>query len=372
MKIEPFGVEMWMNEYENHCQYNLAETCVESLTIAELLAICGKSEDSLNDLLPMKQTYGAIEGSVALREQICGLFANQTVSNIVIAHGAIGANALVYASLVEPNDHVVSIVPTYQQHYSIPLSYGAEVDKLVLHEEDGYLPNIQNLKQLVTDRTKLISLCNPNNPTGALIGEAMLQQMVEIAREHDCWILCDEVYRGTNQQGDGFTASIADLYDKGISTGSTSKAFSLAGLRLGWIVACESLIESITHHRDYNTISVGMIDDYFATLALTNRDAILERSHSITRQNLATLDMWVQNEPKIHYVKPASGTTALLHFKADMTSREFCIQLLESTGVLFTPGSVLGVEGTVRIGYANNPAILKSGLEKVSTFLSTL
>ena len=76
MKIKPFGVEMWMNEYENHCQYNLAETCVESLTIAELLAICGKTEDSLKDLLPMKQTYGEIEGSIVLREQVSGLFKN--------------------------------------------------------------------------------------------------------------------------------------------------------------------------------------------------------------------------------------------------------------------------------------------------------
>jgi aspartate/methionine/tyrosine aminotransferase len=372
MKIKPFGVEMWMNEYENHCQYNLAETCVESLTIAELLAICGKSEDSLKDLLSMKQTYGEIEGSIALREQISGLFKNQSVSNVLIAHGAIGANALVYATLVEPGDHVVSIVPSYQQHYSIPESYGAEVKKLLLTEQDQFLPDLQQLEELITDKTKLISLCNPNNPTGALIDEETLKKIVAIARQHDAWILCDEVYRGTNQQGDGFTASIADLYEKGISTGSMSKAFSLAGLRLGWIVACESLMQKVTHQRDYNTISVGMIDDYFATMALTHRHRILARSHKITRENLATLDNWVNGEEKIHYVKPASGTIALLRYDAKISSRDFCVQLLQSTGVLFTPGSALDMEGWVRIGYANTPSIVQQGLPKVSSFLQSL
>lgn len=127
MKIEEFGVETWMNAYETRCTLNLAETCVESLSIAELLALAGRNSDALSELLPMQMTYGAIEGSDRLRDAICALYARQGHENVAVTHGTIGANALVYAALVSPGDRVVSILPTYQQHYSIPRSYGADV-----------------------------------------------------------------------------------------------------------------------------------------------------------------------------------------------------------------------------------------------------
>jgi aspartate/methionine/tyrosine aminotransferase len=183
-------------------------------------------------------------------------------------------------------------------------------------------------------------------------------------------VLCDEVYRGTDQEGDGMTVSMADVYEKGVSTAGMSKAFSLAGLRLGWVAGPAEAIEGVMHHRDYNTISVGMIDDYFATLALENRDKVLSRSQAITRGNLAMLAEWVEREPLISWVRPKSGTTALLKYDLDMPSRDFCIALLQETGVLFTPGSAMEMEGHVRIGYANGPEILKAGLARVSDFLA--
>ncbi len=114
--------------------------------------------------------------------------------------------------------------------------------------------------------------------------------------------MCDEVYRGTDQTGDGFTESMADLYEKGISTAGMSKAYSLAGLRLGWIAAPKVLLEAAMIHRDYNTISVGRIDDTLAALALENRDKILARAHRITRDNLAILAGWIGQEKKITWV----------------------------------------------------------------------
>jgi aspartate/methionine/tyrosine aminotransferase len=369
MQIEPFGVEIWMNEWETKCDWNLAETCVESLTIAELLRLTGKNSDDLSELLPMKMTYGEIEGSVHLRTAISKLYANQKVENLIITHGTIGANMLVHKTLVARDDHVVSVIPTYQQHYSIPASIGAHVEHLQLREEDAFLPDLSALRALVTPKTKLIAINNPNNPTGALMDRAMLEEIAKIARENDAWVLCDEVYRGTDQTGNGMTDSMADIYEKGISTASTSKAFALAGLRLGWVAAPKDMIEAISIHRDYDTISVGMIDDHFATLAIENSAAVLERSHTITRGNLNILSDWVDNEPKISWIKPKSGTTALLKFDLQMASEEFCIKLQEETGVMFLPGKALSMEGYVRIGYANNPEILRTGLGLVSKFL---
>lgn len=372
MKIKPFGVEIWMNEFENDCTYNLAETCVASLTIEELLEMSGKNDSVMSDLLPMKMTYGAIQGSDRLRDAICTMYAKQTRDNIVVTHGAIGANALVHETLVEPGDHVISVRPTYQQHYSIPESYGAEVDILHLRPENGFLPDLTEFAAMVRPQTKLIVLNNPNNPTGALMEAGYLDQFVDIARQSQAYVLCDEVYRGTNQTGDGFAPAMADVYEKGISVAGMSKTFSLAGLRLGWIAGPPEVLEAVSIHRDYNTISVGMLDDYFAAMALEAKDKILARSQRITRGNLAILDAWVAQEPSISYVKPKAGTTALLKYDFDMPSREFCIQLLKQTGVMFTPGSVMHMEGWLRVGYANDPDILRAGLAKVSAFLATL
>ena len=222
MHIEPFGVEIWMNEWETKCEWNLAETCVESITIAELLDLCGHSTEDLSDLLGMKMTYGAIEGSDRLRSAIADLYPSQTAENVIVTHGTIGANMLVHKALVSAGDRVVAVGPTYQQHYSIPASIGADVQQLKLREEDGFLPDLDALRALVTTETKLIAINNPNNPTGALMDRDMLHQIAEIARSVGAWVLCDEVYRGTDQDGDGMTDSIADIYEKGISTAGMS------------------------------------------------------------------------------------------------------------------------------------------------------
>ncbi|GAB1378741.1 aminotransferase [Pararhodobacter aggregans] len=372
MRIEPFGVEIWMNEWETRCEWNLAETCVESLTIRELLRLAGRNDEDLSALLPMQMTYGAIEGSDRLRQAIAALYRRQTPGNIIVTHGTIGANMLVHKALVERGDRVVAVVPTYQQHYSIPASIGAEVHPLHLRAEDGWLPDLDRLRALAVPGTKLIALTNPNNPTGALIPEAMLREIAGIARAVGAWVLCDEVYRGTDQEGSGRTASMADLYEKGISTAGMSKAFSLAGLRLGWIAGPEALLRAVSIHRDYDTISVGRIDDHFATLALEAADAVLERSRAISRGNLAMLSDWIDSQPLLSWVRPRSGTTAFVRYDAPMTSREFCVDLLQATGVLLTPGSALGVEGHLRIGYANAPGILREGLRRTGDFLARL
>jgi len=369
MRIREFGVERWLYIHENDCELNLAETCVESLTLGELLKVAGKEESLLSEISPMKLTYGAIDGSERLRRAIASLHENQRSENVLITHGAISANALVYETLLEPGDHVISVAPTYQQHHSIPESLGAKVDVLRLREQNAFLPDLEELRAMVTPSTRMIVINNPNNPTGSLMDRELLQEIAQIARGCGAHVLSDEVYRGTDQSGDGFTASIADIYEKGISTGSLSKTWSLAGLRLGWIVAPEALLRRVQIHRDYNTISVGMLNDWLATIALENRSAILKRNHAILRTNLALLDDWIAKEPRLSYVKPESGTTAWLRIGIDMTSRDFCVSLLEKTGVLLVPGSVLDGEGYVRIGYANDRDVLAASLARMSDFL---
>lgn len=372
MKIKDFGVEIWMGLYENDCDYNLAETCVESLTVEELLSYTDNKQEIIDEILNMQLTYGAIEGSERLRKGITKLYENIDIENITITHGAIGANALSIMTLVEPGDRVISVLPTYQQHYSIPESIGADVKILQLRPENDFLPDLNELRSYINDKTKLICINNPNNPTGALMDKEFLMGIVEIAKSCGAYVLCDEVYRGLNHEGESFTTSIIDLYEKGISTGSMSKTFSLAGLRIGWVAGPKDFIKGVNKQRDYHIISCGMIDDRLATIAIENKDAIVKRNLEIVRKNLETLDRWISKEPLITYVKPKAGTTAFLKYDIDMPSEEFCLRLLKEKSVMLLPGKALDMEGYLRIGFANTPKIIEEGLEKISEFLREL
>ncbi|OEG62259.1 MAG: class I and II aminotransferase [Halanaerobium sp.] len=367
MKIAPFRVEEWMNEYEMDAEYNIAETCVESLTVEELLNFSDDPAARLEEIKKMQLTYGDIKGSAAFKKGVSSLYESVKPENILPSHGAIGANFLLLYSLVESEDEVVSVFPTYQQLYSIPESFGAEVKKLDLRYEDGFLPDLEKLKSLVSEKTKLIAINNPNNPSGVVMKREILEKIVEIAREADAYLLADEVYRGFDLEEK--IPSVADLYEKGISVGSMSKVFSLAGLRMGWIAGPKEVIELCQLHRDYTTISNGMISDYLSTIALENKDKIIERNLTKVKKQLAILDRWVQNEELVEYVKPNGGTTAFLKYRLDLDSETFAKKLFKEKGVLVVPGIAFGRENFLRIGFAGNEKELKSGLALLKEFL---
>ena len=236
MKIRPFHVEQWIDRYEATAKYNIAETCVNPMTLDELFTLTGEDKDAfIQRMFSTQMTYGPIEGGDQFRDGVSKLFRTVKPDEVLETQGAIGANYLLLMSLVEPEDEVVSVLPTYQQLYSIPESIGATVKTVPLNRENNFLPDLELLRKLVTYKTKIININNPNNPSGAVISEEMLREIVNIARSVGAYVLCDEVYRGLTHDSSPMT-SIVDLYDKGISVGSMSKVFSLSGLSTGWIV----------------------------------------------------------------------------------------------------------------------------------------
>ena len=369
MKIKPFKVEQWMNEYEMDAIYNIAETCVDSMSLSELIRLSGVDRDSLLDgILDMKMTYGYITGNPRLKDAIGALYKGIERDDILTTNGGIGANNLVLNTIVEPGDKVVSIIPTYQQLYSIPEALGADVHIMYLEKGNDFLPDMDKLKKMVDKNTRIICLNNPNNPTGALIPEHMMEEIVALAESVDAYILCDEVYRGLNQDG-SYHKSIVELYDKGIGTSSMSKVFSLAGLRLGWIVTRDKeLMERLFSHRDYSIISCGVVDEVFGALALENKDKVLERNLKIIRENLKILDDWINEHERFSYVKPIAGTTALVFYDYDISAFEFCTGLMEHSKTFVTPGSCFEYENSFRIGYAASREILIEGLKNLEDY----
>jgi aspartate/methionine/tyrosine aminotransferase len=370
MKIDPFLVEEYMNAYEHKVELNLAETCVDPFTLREFLAFMNR-EDFLERLKDTKLTYGFIEGSPDLRQGIADLYNQMKPENILVTGGAIAANFLVFYSLVEPGDTVISIFPAYQQLYSVPKSLGAKVKLLILRENDQWLPDINKLSELVDKRTKLIVINNPHNPTGSLIDTDSLKRICAVAEEAGAFLLCDETYRGLYVRPNDFVVSAVDISEKAIVTGSFSKSLSLTGLRLGWIAANSQIIEECKAHREYTTISNGVIDDALATLAIKGIDRIYQRNLNIIRTNHIILSRWIEDEPLIEWVPPRAGSIAFLRHNLKMSSEDICLRLIRSKGTLIVPGSCFEMDTYLRIGYGCKTEVLQAGLSAFKDFLNS-
>lgn len=365
MKIDFFDVEAWMTEHEKNYRYNLAETCVDSMNINDLLEMVADKDKVINNLLSTKLDYGPITGSKRLRKAILKLYKTGDLDNIAISHGCINANELVLISLLEKGDHLITITPTYQQMYSFPKSFGVETSLIELKEENNWLASIDDFKQEIKENTKMICLVNPNNPTSTMFSKQFLRELSEVAKKNHLYILCDEVYQGLNDD----EVSISDIYDLGIATNSLSKIMSFAGLRMGWIKANHDIIKTINDRRDYHIISSGFINDYLATLVVENYDKILKRSRDIIETNRQILIEWLKKEPLVDCIVPKAGTIAFLRYKLPIKSKELCIKLQKDTGVFFVPGACFNQEYHLRFGFANNSDDIKAGLELFSKWL---
>lgn len=371
MKIDDFLVEGWLNEYEEHVEVNIAETCVNPFTLLEFLQLTG-NEDVMERLLGIKLTYGHITGHPKLRRGIASLYKSRTPDEVLVTGGAIEANYNSFYSLIEPGDRVVAIAPTYQQLYSVATGFGAHVKLLWMKPEDGWLPDLEKLKKLVGRRTRMIIISNPNNPTGSLMDENLLRAVAEIAEDAGAILHSDETYRGLYAREGDWTPSAVDIYEKAVVTGSFSKALSLTGLRLGWITAGKEIIKECQRHRDYTTISKGVLDEALATIAMENYSKIVERSNGIIRYNLGKVDEWLSHQPKVSWVRPRAGSVGFLHCDIPMSSEDMCKKLIAEKSTLLVPGECFGVKEHVRLGFGNDIRILLEGFNRVDELLNRL
>lgn len=371
MEIAKFGVEDWLNVWEKSAKYDIAQSTISSFKLKDILDI--NDEDGhafVQQMMETKFNYGWIEGSPELKEEISKLYQNVPVEDILATNGATGANYLVLYGLITPADHVIAEYPSYQQLYDVPKSLGAEVDFWRIHENQGWYPNIDELKKLIKPNTKFIILNNANNPTGTILDRKFLEQVVDIAREIDAYIVVDEVYKPLTDDVD--YVSIIDLYEKGIATNSLSKTYSTPGIRLGWVVANSEVTEQLRKYRDYTMICAGVFDDALGTLILKNKEQVLNRNAKIVENNLKILTEWVENDPNVSMIYPGNVSTSFVkfnHLNPDKTE-DFAIALLKETGVLIVPGNRFDLPGHARIGYCTDEQTLKTGLAKLSEFLN--
>lgn len=359
MKLLNFETETWMTLHENNCTYNLADACAKSLTIKELYDYVDDKEEFKNQILHMTLDYGPIEGSTHLKNGILNLYQRKNLDELAICHGGINANELVLMTLLDRGDHIISMTPTYQQLYSFPESFGVKVDLIELNETNHWIPSIDDFISLIKDNTKMICLNLPNNPTGTTLSNEKLLQLVDICRQRNIYLFVDEAYRGLYNE-----ISVSDIYEKGISTSGLSKVLSTAGLRIGWIKTQDTrLIKLINERRDYHIISSGPLNDYLACIVLDNYEKILKRNRNILEQNKSYLKQWLNDNDLVSCIIPQYGTVCFLKYHLDIPSAQLAEDLQKETGVFFVPGCCFDKEYHLRFGLANDPKVVKKGLD---------
>jgi len=371
MDLPLFAMERYQSEHWHLVDYDLSESGVSAMTIRELLGPAADAEAFVQTALG----YPLSEGSEETRAHIAQWYPGAGPEHVTVVNGGSEANFLALWSLLEPGDHLAFMVPNYCQGIGLGPAFGTEVDLFALHLRDGrWSLDLEGLEKAVGERTRVIMICNPNNPTGAVLSEGEMEAVIEVAAHVDAWILADEIYRGAEVDTDVTTPTFWGRYDKVVVTSGLSKAFAMPGLRVGWAVAPPDIIERIWRHHDYTTLTPGLLSDRLAAFAMQPdvREHVLARTRGIIRANLPRLEAWISTHPKLRYVRPAAGAIAYTPYEAPIGSAELVERIRREQSVLLVPGDMLGGAKGIRYGFGFDIEHTMKGLARVDETLATV
>lgn len=373
MKLESFAMERMQSTFENQVEFNLSESGVHPLKLGELVDDRAAREQLLAE--PLRYTQS--NGTIPLRAAIAALYPGATPDHVQVTNGGSEANYITTWNLVEPGDEVVLMVPNYMQTWGLARAFGGTVTTWPLAMTGSparWTVDGDALERLVSSRTKLIIICNPNNPTGARIEASDLDRIAAAASRHGSWVLSDEIYRGAELDGRE-TASMWGRYDRAIVTSGLSKAYGLPGLRIGWIVGPAPLVASLWSYHDYTTISPGALSDALARRALEprRRAQLLARTRLILNANFPIIAEWLDSHGGLFsYAAPAAGAIVYVQYRHRINSTELVNQLREQKSVLIVPGDHFGMDGYLRIGFGDETTYLREGLNRLHDLLAEL
>ncbi len=372
MRLEAFTLERFQSTWENRVAWNLAESGVHPLRLEEL----ADTPADLSTLLRQELSYTQTNGTPDLRALIASMYPEAGPEQVEVTNGGSEANCIALWHFVEPGDEVVMMMPNYMQMGGIARALGATVRPWPLAGGDGerWRPDIGALESLVSAKTKLILICNPNNPTGARLTVRELDDVCRIAGRCGAWIISDEIYRGAELDGVD-TPTVWGRYDRAIVTSGLSKAYGLPGLRIGWAVGPEAVVNELWGVHDYTTIAPGALNDRLARVALLpeRRRRLLARTRGIVGANYPIVRRWIEKRaPLLSHQPPEAGAIAFVRYRHPINSTALAERLRDEQSVLIVPGDHFDMDGYLRIGFGNNPAHVSSALERVGEVLDRI
>jgi aspartate/methionine/tyrosine aminotransferase len=371
-EFQPFEMERFMSRFEQTVEYNLSESGVHPVSLAELLE---SEPDTIERLLATELDYPHVNGTPELRENIAAMYRGATPRNVLVTVGAIEANYITIRTLLDAGDEIVIMLPNYMQLWGIARNHGLTVKTFNLRETDDWAPDLDELEGVVTPDTRLIAVCNPNNPTGRILTEVEMEAIVSAADRVGAWILADEVYSGAERLTDEQTPSFYGRYDKVIAVGSLSKAYGLPGLRIGWAVGPEAALGEIWARHEYVTISATMLSNHLAATALCPdvRPRLIRRARGLIRDGFPILERWVANHGgTLNLAPPQAAAIAFVRYDLDVNSTDLAERLRTEKSVLIVPGDHFGIDRFVRISFGLPHDYLVPALERIHELIAQL
>jgi aspartate/methionine/tyrosine aminotransferase len=241
--------------------------------------------------------------------------------------------------------------------------------------DSGWALDIDDLNAQVSDKTRIIAVCNPNNPTGYILTDDEMDAIVAAADSVGAWILADEVYRGAERLREEETASFFGRYDKVLALGSMSKAYGLPGLRIGWVVGPPDTVEKIWRRHEYTTITASMLSNLLATYALSNevRPRLLQRTREYIRNGFPVLEAWMNNQDGLFsYIPPQASAVTFIRYHLDINSTELMEKLCRDASVFVGAGDSFGMDHHIRIAFGQDKAVLDEAFSRIEKTLQTL
>jgi aspartate/methionine/tyrosine aminotransferase len=370
--FQPFMMERMMSKFEQDVDFNLSESGVHPILLKELL---GGETEYINNFLESDLNYPYVNGIPELRQNIAQLYIGANPDNVLVTVGAIEANYISTRTLLAAGDEIVILLPNYMQIWGISKNHQYKIKTFHLRENQGWSPDIDQLNDIVSTSTKLIAICNPNNPTGYILTDNEIDKIVAIADRVGSWILADEVYRGAERKTDKESTSFYGRYDKVLAVGSMSKAYGMPGLRIGWVVGPVDTIDEIWARHEYTTISATMLSNKLAALALSSgvRPRIIQRTREYIRRGYPVLEQWMnRNKDTFTFTSPQAAAITFVRYHLEINSTEFEERLRHEKSVLIVPGDHFGMDHFVRVSFGLPHDYLNAALDRIHDLIEEL
>ena len=373
MHIDAFAMERLQSIWEHQVAWNVSESGVEPLRLEELAL----SEEERSAVLRQALGYTQTNGTIELRSLIATQYPGATADHIEVTNGGSEANFVTLWHLLDRDDEMVMMTPNYMQAWGVARAFGAQVRPWPLRvSSDGsrWEPDLDALEALVSHATKVIFICNPNNPTGARLTSAELDRVCAIAERVGAWVISDEIYRGAELDS-VLTPTAWGRYDRVIVTCGLSKAYGLPGLRIGWIVCPPSLAQTLWGVHDYTTIAPGALSDVLARIALSpaGRARLLARTQAIVRTNYPMVRDWIQaRNGMLEHVPPEAGAIVFVRYHHDINSSALIERLRIEQSVLVVPGDHFEMDRHLRIGFGSHPDLLSGALSRIAELMDPI
>jgi aspartate/methionine/tyrosine aminotransferase len=367
----PFELERQMSLWENTVQYNLSESGVHPLSLQELV----DDPQELERILTGGLNYPQTNGTPALRQRIADLYPGATPEQVLVTTGAAQANFTTLLSLLDPGDQVLVMLPNYMQIWGLAQNLGLDLRTFSLKEDSAWRIDPDELRAAVTPHTRLIAVCNPNNPSGHILSAEEMDWVVQAAQSCGAWLLADEVYAGAERLQEEITPSFWGRYEHVLAIGSLSKAYGLPGLRLGWVVAPPQTINELWARQDYITISNTWLANQLGEYALRPavRSRLIARTRHLIRDGYTNFGAWLARYPGLFdLVPPQAAAIAFVRYHRRIASQALVDRLRLEQSTYVVPGAHFGLDHHLRLSYGMPAETLHQGLERLYRVLSAV